>query len=552
MKKLTLFFVVSVFFFNSIKAQDVKQENVARECVLYEIFTGVGCPNCPGVALGMAKMLEEGKDVAVVAYHTDAYSTPNFYTNETNSRSDYYRVVSYPTVMADGALCVKGGGPASYADGLYQSYFLPKYNQAISKTSPFTIDLSVEYDSGTQCKAVATVNKVGECTDSNVRLFMVLTESNIEYTWHGLDELNFVVRDMIPSHNGIAMTDEVSCTFEELFDIDGLDRNNCEIVAWVQNYSTKEVYQTVKISMADIPVQNDIRIVRVDDMVTATCANLMSPRITLKNHGEEVINSVVFEFKHQDLNVFSSHTWEGSLAKGETTEVVVSNLDIESSTNVIIEAVEVNGVADDFPADNIKVIDITSAPDVRGYIKFQIKTGSNPEELVINLRNMDTNEIVDNFVYDKAKKIFEEDIYLPETGCFRMEFLNETGKGMNGGIFVIEDADEKVVFNSGPGTNEFKNSLYVDIYSSTVVGLEDVRCDDVNIYPNPATSIINISAANMKNVSIYNVMGQLVYNIIAESDNIKINTDSWTNGMYYVNVETVDGKNASQKIIVNK
>lgn len=107
MKKLTLFFVVFVFFFNSIKAQDVKRENVARECVLYEIFTGVRCKNCPAVALGVARLLEEGKNVAVVAYHTNAWSTPDLYTTETNARANYYNVQGYPTVRTDGSICVE-------------------------------------------------------------------------------------------------------------------------------------------------------------------------------------------------------------------------------------------------------------------------------------------------------------------------------------------------------------------------------------------------------------------------------------------------------------
>lgn len=552
MRKLSLFIIVLVLLSYNIKAQDNARENVARECVLFEIFTGVRCGNCPAVALGVARMLEEGKDIAAVAYHTSAYSDPALYTNETNQRAMYYSISGYPTVRTDGSLCVSGGGPASYADLIYDSYLLPKYNQAISKTSPFTIELSVDYDSGTQCRATATVNKVGDCDATNIRLFMVMTESHIQRAWQGLSELNFVCRDMMPNQSGITMTSEDSQTFEELFDMNGYDRSNCEVVAWVQNYSTKEVYQAVKLSLADMPTDNDVRMVQIDDIATTTCSGKISPCITMKNNGLETLNSVVLKFRDQDSNELMSYTWEGSAAKGETIECVVPDVDFGSSTTLIIEAAEVNGSSDDYPADNIKEIEFTSAADVKGYVKLQIKTSSNPEDLVINLRNMDTDDIVGTYIYDLAKKVFREDVYMPTVGCYRMEFLNSTGKGLDGGLLELVDADGNTIFKSASGTNEFKYSMNVDMYSSTTVDVEDVRCEDVMIYPNPAASVVNIYVANMKNVSVYNATGQLVYTENVESDNIKIDTDTWTNGMYYVNVEMTDGSQSLQKIIVNK
>lgn len=60
----------------------ITAQNVARECVLFEIFTGVNCPYCPAAANGIAQMLEEGLSIAPVAVHTSAFSTDAFYTQE--------------------------------------------------------------------------------------------------------------------------------------------------------------------------------------------------------------------------------------------------------------------------------------------------------------------------------------------------------------------------------------------------------------------------------------------------------------------------------------
>ena len=106
MKKL-LFSVVAILLFGSLSAQ-----NVARECVLFEVFTGVNCPYCPAAANGISEMLEEGLAIAPVAIHTSAFSTPDFYTGETNARANFYGIGSYPTLKADGIL-TKAGASSS-------------------------------------------------------------------------------------------------------------------------------------------------------------------------------------------------------------------------------------------------------------------------------------------------------------------------------------------------------------------------------------------------------------------------------------------------------
>ena len=137
MKKIILSIIFAVLMTSTIVAQ-----NVARECVLFEVFTGVNCPYCPAAANGIAEMLEEGLSIAPIAYHTNAFSTQEFYTNETNARANYYGINSYPTLKADGKLTKAGGGSASQS--MYSNY-IGFYNQRIGLDSPFSIDLTYDY-----------------------------------------------------------------------------------------------------------------------------------------------------------------------------------------------------------------------------------------------------------------------------------------------------------------------------------------------------------------------------------------------------------------------
>ena len=56
----------------------------------------------------------------------------------------------------------------------------------------------------------------------------------------------------------------------------------------------------------------------------------------------------------------------------------------------------------------------------------------------------------------------------------------------------------------------------------------------------------------MRRVDIYNGIGQLIYSQEVDDNEIEISTDSWSNGLYYINIETKEGVKSSQKVIVNK
>ena len=242
MKKTLLSIVASVLMAGSISAQ-----NVARECVLIEAFTGINCPYCPAAANGIAQMLEEGLSIAPIAFHNSYYSPAQYANAETNGRATYYNVNSFPTVLIDGMNKVEGGGTASSSN---YSKYKPYYDQRISKESPFTIDLSFDYHSGTQCQAKAVVTKVGECDGTDLRVFIVLTESHIQQYWQGLSELNAVCRDIVTSSSGVSLTEDVQ-EVTGLFNLAGYKKENCELVAWVQSYNgQKEVWQAVKMPIA--------------------------------------------------------------------------------------------------------------------------------------------------------------------------------------------------------------------------------------------------------------------------------------------------------------
>lgn len=550
MKKLLFTIIASVVMLVNVHAQ-----NVAKECVLFEVFTGVNCPYCPAAAMAVGKLLEEGKAIAPVAFHTNAFSVPEFYTNETNQRANYYYVNSYPTMKVDGVLSPYVGGQSNDQEYIDYSYnqALTAYNQRINVTSPFELDLSFSWKSRTQFEVKATANKVGTCSSSDVRVFIALTESHIQRAWQGMSEVNFVVRDMIPTQNGTQMSgDHIEIT--ETFDIAAYDRENCELVAWVQSYNgNKEVFQAVKISLMDSDNQYDMAIRNVEELPLSSCSGMISPRFTFKNYGTETLNSATFVAKDENGTELASYLWEGSLAKGEAAEFDYPEFNTNGAASVTIEAMNLNGSnADAYSGDNVCSINLEEAFSLSdAYIKIQLKTGDDPENFRVEIKNMTTGDIYKTLTFEEAKKVYTEEVTFPAIGCFSVAFINDEGNGMSGGFWGIKNSSNQTLVSGTGNTNAFRYEIPMEFYSETV-GVNEMTETESMVYPNPANNEINVSVENMTKVTVYNSIGQMVFAQDASSDVMTISTESMTNGIYYVTIETSEGTTSTQKVVVNK
>jgi hypothetical protein len=74
--------------------------------------------------------------------------------------------------------------------------------------------------------------------------------------------------------------------------------------------------------------------------------------------------------------------------------------------------------------------------------------------------------------------------------------------------------------------------------------------DFIKLYPNPASTFVNLEAADndiVTKATIFSATGQK----IAESKNSTINVSSFSKGIYLLKVETATGKSTLKKFIKN-
>ena len=92
------------------------------------------------------------------------------------------------------------------------------------------------------------------------------------------------------------------------------------------------------------------------------------------------------------------------------------------------------------------------------------------------------------------------------------------------------------------------------IWDPNWTGIEDqyVTTVLVNVWPNPATSTVNIKGENLNAVYMYNAMGQLVLKMdVQNSDNQTIiDVSSLNGGIYFMNVISENGGSVLKKVVV--
>jgi len=237
-----------------------KSQQVEREYVAVELGIGTWCLYCPGAVTGVNDMIGNGDDIAVVVNHIgDAYE--NTYSG---SRDEYYAYIGYPDARFDGIIDYIGGISCPNPGGLFAAY----HNHYLTRKailSSFTMDLSVTAGSPGY-DAVITIDQVDNAVTANCAVHLFVTESNISESWQGcMTEFDFVNRLMVPNEDGTPLN--ISGTQQIInlnFSLDaGWDTGNCELVAFIQNNTSKEVYQCTKATLpagppADLVLGDDI------------------------------------------------------------------------------------------------------------------------------------------------------------------------------------------------------------------------------------------------------------------------------------------------------
>lgn len=230
-----------------INLQEIPPSNV----VLIEDFANVSCVPCVTsnkIIESLSNVTYGHSKLVAIKYPTN-FPSPNdpFYlanTTDCNARISYYNVFFAPTTIVDGI-----ERPIS-TDSLS---VIASVDMRLTKPLHFRMDVSSSVV-GSQYLITVTVKVLNAAgiDFSNTVLQTVVTETDIEFATppgsNGETKFYDVMRTMLPSNlgqslSGISQTEEVIFQRQTIINSNWVV-NNLHVIAFIQNISTKEIYQT--------------------------------------------------------------------------------------------------------------------------------------------------------------------------------------------------------------------------------------------------------------------------------------------------------------------
>ncbi len=488
MKKtfIVLSLVIAVLF--------VFGQQVDRGKVVVEIGTGTWCGYCPGAAMGADDLVANGHPVAIIENHNgDAFA--NQYSN---SRNSYYGISGYPTAFFDGGNSVVGGSSSS---SMYPTY-APIVTQRSNVPSDFILEL-YGTSNGAQYDMLVKIYHVGDYTGPDPVYHLVITESDIQYAWGGLTELNFVNRQMVPNQNGtvINVGSNDTTTLNLSFTMGAWAMPHVEFVGFLQRNDTKEILQGMKVPALFLPAPPQPPAADFEADATQSCEG--------------------YEVQFTDLSSNNPTAWNWSFPGGNpetsTDQNPVVVYETEGSYDVSLSATNAAG-SNEMLKENYMEIAFT------------------PEQPTISVQDFALHSSA-----EEGNQWYLEDAIIP--GATTQDYTP-----MHNGTYTL-------IVTQGNCVSEIS-----DEYEVMWVGIEEDFANRVlKVYPTPNqgqfTLEIDLQSPDVLSMKVYDAMRSIVY----QEDEIMVNgpfknqfnLGQLPNGIYFMVLEGDSGQ-YFQKLVIQK
>jgi len=538
MKNKYLHLLILLLVFKMAVAQQVP-----REEVLLEGFTGTWCSVCPGASMGAEDLILNGHDVVVIEYHiNDVFETPNAL-----ARQYYYYVNALPTVYFDGIIEHVGGNPNST---LYTTY-LPLYEERIAIMSDFSIDIDGANSQLTDYVVNVNVEKVAENNSQNLALIFALTETDIPYLWMGQDYIKYCERFMLPDANGTSLdfsaSDNLDFTYSFSLNPEWVPEN-LELVVWIQDLSSKEVHQAAKRSLSefgDFPTLDAM----VKNIYTpvSLCSDAIEPGVEVVNLGAADLTSLdfVYQIDNEPEQIYS---WTGNIPFSESDIISLPEIELSISdlSTFLVNIENPNGQLDQFPYNDTLTSIIQPAENVSSPVTLVLKLDNYPDQSSWELSNSDGDVLYSGGNYSEPGVFVTESFNLDNIDCYSFKIYDSNGDGLTGtGLYKLMYGN--TIFQTG------KEFGYMD---EAQFGIGLVQTPDQNsestihVYPNPANDVLYINCSSGGIIEILNLHGQLIMEINFVDGFNAIDISDIPNGVYIMNNTTNNRFQNNYRLII--
>jgi len=386
--------------------------------------------------------------VAVLEHHV-ASSGGGFTNIYSQARITYYGISGIPNSFFDGITNVLGGSTGTY------SQFLTKYNQRIDVSSHFTIQLNGNH-TGLNYDVIATIEKVGTYTGANPVFQFAISESNLSYSG---DVYNHVTRLLAPNANGTTVNFTSGSVQTVTLDFNvgaSWNLSNCEIVAFLQNNSTKEVLQTVKLPINDLQgMAADAALLGVSNLPVGACSGFVNPVLQMKNLSSINVTSAVIKYSLNN-GILANYNWSGNLGTNQVQNISLPQMtySVEPVNDFVAYLYSTNGMADLNPTNDTTEGSFIEASTYNIKVNLEIMTDNNPNQTTWQFKNSAGTIVASGGPYTgQPNTLIQQVINFNEMGCYRFVINDSGGDGIcctsGNGYYELTDTDGDIIQQGG-------------------------------------------------------------------------------------------------------
>jgi hypothetical protein len=340
---------------------------------------------------------------------------------------------------------------------LYSSY-LPIYNQRIIINSSFTIQLYGAH-TGNNYNVIAVVTKVATYSGPNPVLHLALTQSNIQYSWQGQTELNFVERLMAPNQNGSTInftSGDVQVVILSFTKESAWPNADCELVAFLQNNTSKEILQGMKVALNDLQIAPaDATLASVYNVPVASCSGKANPFLKIKNLTNLPLFTATIKYSINGESLLS-YSWNGNLGLNQEIlfqlpQMIFTPLAENMFTAYIQSS---NGIADINPVNDTIHKPFIGANDYFATINLELKTDNNPQQTTWQVLNQNSQVIFSGGPYTgQPNTVIQQALNFQQSGCYRF-VINDSGNNgicclSGNGYVTLSDINNQQIYTGG-------------------------------------------------------------------------------------------------------
>ncbi len=559
-KKLPLGLVIALFAFASY-GQTIVSTSPQDQNVVLEEFTGIHCQYCPdGHAIAKGIQDAHPDRVSLINIHVGGYATPS--PGEPDFRTPYGNAIvgqtgltGYPSGTINRHV-FPGRENTPGGTAMYRNFWAQSSNETMAIGSVVNVGVEASIDVNTN---VLTVHVEGYYTGNSPEatnlLNVALLQNNTLGPQTGGGAGNNYVHmhrlvEMITGQWGEVINTTTTNTFIDRTysypipaDYNGIPTElaDMEVVAYISNThqeipSGNRAYP----SYTGLTNANDANVRSITDLPT-TCNTTITPEVQIQNLGQNPITSLAIDYSVNG----DSHTynWTGNILSLHTETIELPEVSYNAQgTNTV----EVSVPNDDNNANNSASTTFDQAPAGTGLVYLEFHVDNNGSQVRWYVYDSNGTALYHGGPYpNNAPQVVNETFELP-ADCYEFRVLDTASNG--GGEVTLTDNQGTELYHTN---GNYGNGERSPFSSNGLLGVNQNQLENISLYPNPATSTINVKNAENANIQVFDILGKLILSQENIAMDAQISVSQLQAGTYFMKISK-DNFVATKKFLISK